>query len=175
MFERAVGVLRTIDAPLCCPKVDGKSCHWAVGWLLAYAASWKYSLDAMLAEYAKLPTVEPKCYVSAAAAHGHAQFVGVAQFRELDAVCDLHSAYPVNMQMCRLKFLEFALAAALPGVHRAVRRAYNACGPRAAAACRSNVWLADASYLALKPLEVVAELLRIVARVPLRELTRLYR
>ena len=86
------GVLWTIDAPIL--KGRWQIMSLGFGWLLAYAASWKYSLDAMLAEYAKLPTVEPKCYVSAAAAHGHAQFVGVAQFREQVAVCDLHSAYP---------------------------------------------------------------------------------
>lgn len=144
------------------------------GWFVGFAASWKLSLNAMLADYAALPTVEPSCYVSAAAANGHRRFVGVAQFAAAKAACDLHPAFPVNLQMCRLKFLEFALAAASPRLHAVVRRAYNALGPGAASVCRSNVWLADAGYVGLKPLEWLAELLRRFAKVALPRVAELY-
>lgn len=178
----------------------------AFGWLVAFGTSWKFSLDAMLAEYARLPTTPPNCYVSSAAACGHRRFVGVENFeaaaeersgalgrqglrslfngepgsvhgaaREGRAVCDLQNAFPVNDQMCRLKFLELALAAMSPRVHRIVRRAYNAFGPQAAAICRSSVWLADASYVAFKPLEWLAELIRVVAGVSALEVRGLYR
>ena len=170
----SVGLLRA-------PEVEGDRSKdqlqiWSLcsAWLLGFGASWKFSLDAMLAEYAKLPTVEPQCYVSAAAAHGHPRFVGVARIATEAAASDLLPAYPINLQMCRLKFLEFALAAAFPRVHRWVRWTYNALGPRAAAVCRSNVWLADASYVALKPLEWLAELLRMTAKVSLQRVTALY-
>lgn len=147
----------------------------AIGWLLGFGASWKFAVEAMLSEYSRLPTSPPNCYISTAAACGHRQFVGVERFaRSQVMACDLQSPFPVNDQMCRLKFLEFALAATSPSVHRCVRRVYNAFGPHAASICRSNVWLADASYVAFKPLEWLAELIRVAARVPSHNVQALY-
>ena len=142
-------------------------------WLLGFGASWKFSLDAMLAEYARLPTSPPSCYVSSAAACGHPRLVGVTQFTCAgNQSCDVD--FPVNMQMCRLKFLEFALAALSPCLHRLVRHTYDRVGPRAAAVCRSNVWFADASYLALKPAEAMAYLLQMHARVSSQRVREIY-
>ena len=147
----------------------------AFGWLVAFGASWKFSLDAMLAEYAQLPTSPPNCYISSAAAYGHRRFVGVDKFQKAHgAACNLQKAFPVNEQMCRLKFLEFALAAMSPRVHRIVRRAYNFFGPKAAAICRRSRWLADASYVAFKPMEWLAEGIRRAAGISARDLRRLY-
>jgi hypothetical protein len=144
------------------------------GWLLGFGASWKFSLDAMMAEYSKLPTAPPSCYISSAAACGHPRFVGVTQFSKLNRVSDCRAAFPLNAQMCRLKFLEFALAAFSPNLHRLVRRAYDVIGPRAAAVCRRNVWFADASYMALKPVEFAAYLVQVSSRVSSRQVCRLY-
>lgn len=124
------------------------------GWLTTWGVIWKISVDRMMAEYATLPTTNPNCYVCSAAASGHRRLVG-AQSRPDGVV--------VNTQMRRLKFLEFALAATSPACHRWLRRWYNRRGPGLARFCRRNVWFADATYLALKPLEWFAESVRRVA------------
>jgi hypothetical protein len=144
------------------------------GWLLGFGASWKFALDAMLAEYAKLPTTPPNCYVSSAAACGHPRFVGVTQYVVLEGEPHKHSGFPVNMQMCRLKFLELALAAFSPALHKAVRRLYDLIGPRAADLCRSNVWFADASYLVLKPVEGLACFVQTLSGVSSKRIRGLY-
>lgn len=146
----------------------------ASGWLVGFGASWKFSLDEMLAEYARLPTSPPNCYISSAAACGHPQFVGVTQFSALEPTNEVCDGFPLNEQMCRLKFLEFALAAFSPRLHRLMRRAYNAVGPHAAAVCRRNVWFADASYIAMKPLEFGAYLVQSLSRVTPQEVRGLY-
>ncbi len=112
--------------------------------------------------------------MSAAAACGHERFVGVTQFRDEQLDGNARMKAPVNLQMCRLKFLEIALEAAVPTIHRGIRRAYNAAGPHAAAVCCRSKWFADASYVMLKPLEWLAELLRIFAGVSSRRVRRLY-
>ena len=146
----------------------------SIGWMLGFGASWKFALDAMLAEYAKLPTSPPQCYISSAAAYGHRQFVGVAGFSQHEQVSDSPATFPINAQMCRLKFLEFALLAFSPGWHRFARSFYDAIGPRAAAFCRSNVWFADASYIALKPIELLACLVQNFSQVSQQQVFGLY-
>ncbi len=146
----------------------------SVSWLFGFAASWKLSLDAMLAEYAKLPTTPPKCYVSAAAAHGHPGFVGVHQFARTQKDASSPNPFPLNLQMCRLKFLEFTLAATSPTLHRNVRRFYDMVGPHAAVACRRNVWLADASYVALKPIEYLACCIQRLAGISTQRVREIY-
>lgn len=142
-------------------------------WLIAYGVSWKFALDAMLAEYEKLPTSPPKCYVTAAAACGHRGFVGVTKFSATDENRGCN-AFPVNLQMCRLKFLEFVLAATSPAMHQWIRSVYDTAGPWAASVSRSSVWLADASYLALKPLEWLAFFCQVLAGVPSDRVRKLY-
>ncbi len=120
-------------------------------WLVAWGVTWKLSIEAMLVEYSKLPTTNPNCYVSGAAASGHRQFVR-AELREDGAV--------VNQQMRRLKLLELAGATAFPRLHRIIRCGYDVLGPTLARGCRRCVWFADATYVLLKPLEWQSELLR---------------
>jgi hypothetical protein len=122
------------------------------GWAIAWGASWKLSVDIMFREYAQLPTTDPNCYVSTAAAHGHRRLVGG------------DGRGGLNPQTLRLKFLELALAAALPGFHRWLRRIYDRIGPPLARVCRHNIWIADASFLMLKPLEWTASILAKVTR-----------
>ncbi|WP_419189090.1 hypothetical protein [Stieleria marina] len=136
-----------------------------VAWLLAWIASWKLAVDLMLIEYAKLPTAQPNCYVSSAAAYGHRKWVGSQQ----------SPSGLVNQQMRELKFIEFALVAAAPGAHSILRRAYNFGGPKLASVCRSNVWFADLTFLALKPLEFMAKTLRQVCGISRFKIDQLYR
>ena len=175
-YVQAAFTLLRSPALVSTPKREVRSLFaLAFGWLVAFGASWKFSLDAMLAEYATLPTSPPNCYISSAAAYGHQRFVGVDQFQKAHgAARNLQNAFPVNEQMCRLKFLEFALAATSPRVHRIARRAYNTLGPKAAAFCRRSVWLADASYVAFKPVEWLAEGIRRAAGISARDVRRLY-
>ena len=130
-----------------------------------WSESWRSSIDIMLVEYSMLPT-NPNCYVCSAAARGHARFVRAERCSD---------GTSVNMQMRRCKFLEICLAACLPRVHQKVRKLYDATGPRLAACCGRSVWLADFSYVALKPFEWLGELLRIAFGYSSKRLLRLYR
>lgn len=146
---------------------------WTVaGWsslAVAWIATWKLALEVMLFEYARLPTTDPNCYVSSAAAHGHRRFVRAEQApgSGRDRI--------VNDQMRRLKFLELALLAANPPLHHRVRRFYDRLGPPLAKLCGRNPWFSDLTYLGLKPLEGVAELLRFSASIPAFRIRAVYR
>lgn len=135
-----------------------------VGWVISWAVSWKFGVDAMITEYSKLPVTDPSCYVSSAAAYGHRKFVR----------SELHPMGRVNLQMQRLKFLEFALAVAAPKLHRRIRQIYNNRGPGLARVCSWNVWFADATYIALKPLELCAVTLRKVLRTSKEAIRQIY-
>lgn len=84
---------------------------------------------------------------SSAAAHGHHWLVRAESAAGGSAA--------VNLQMRRLKLLEFALAAACPRLHRFARRSYNRLGPPLARICRRTAWLADAAYAALEARRVL--------------------
>lgn len=146
-----------------------KSLAATISLAAAWIAGWKVAVDLMLVEYAKLPTTDPNCYVSSAAAHGHRRLV-----RSRYIVDAPSGPILVNNQMRRLKFLEFALRAAVPRTHRQIRAAYDRFGPRLASGCRASAYLADVAYMLLKPLEWTAELLRIAARIPGSKVARLY-
>ncbi|MCA9219744.1 MAG: hypothetical protein KDA71_05415 [Planctomycetales bacterium] len=135
----------------------------------AWITGWKVAVDLMLVEYSKLPTTDPNCYVSSAAAHGHRRLVRSRSIDEPAA-----GPIQVNDQMRRLKFLEFALQAAHPRIHGKVRAVYDRFGPRLAAGCRASAYLADGAYLLLKPLEWAAELLRMAASIPGSKVAKLY-
>ena len=135
-----------------------------ISWLATFAASWKMAIETMMVEYAKLPTTDPNCYVSSAAAAGHHWLVRAQ--RTPSGV--------VSLQMKRCKFLEFALVAISPIAAAKLRKIYNRFGPHLARICHRNRWLADASYLALKPAEVLAVCCQWILRIDDREIMRLY-
>ncbi len=135
---------------------------WVVGW----AGAWKLALDIMLVEYSKLPTTDPNCYVSSAAAHGHPTLVGTCRCGD--------GVQPMNLQTRRLKFLEIVLKAALPGIHFRLRRVYDRVGPALARQCRRSIWFADATYLMLKPIEWLSEMIRIILRIRRSSIQCLY-
>ena len=134
-------------------------------WIASWFYSWKVAVDIMLIEYSKLPTTNPNCYVSSAAANGHRRLVGT----------ETSGAGVVNRQMQHLKFIEFAVAAAFPKTHRRVRDLYDQVGPVLAGVCGKNVWFADVTYLALKPIEYLACLVQLSAGVPSNTIRSIYR
>lgn len=131
----------------------------AGAWLVAYGSSWILAVRQTLVDYEKLPTSDPNCYVSSAAAHGHATLVGSFE------VAHDGSPVVVNRQMQEMKCLELAFAVTLPKAHRLVRRVYNFVGPKLAWVCRRNAWFADVSFLMLKPVEWMAVCVRRIARI----------
>ncbi|MCA9216346.1 MAG: hypothetical protein KDB27_24930 [Planctomycetales bacterium] len=135
-----------------------------IAWLVAWAGAWRASIELMFIEYAKLPTTNPNCYVSSAAAHGHRRFVGAA----------IQNGTTANMQMCRLKLLEFGLRAASPLLHRSIRETYDMYGPLLAKTCRQNVWFADTTYLLLKPIEYIAVGIQLFSNISEADVRRLY-
>jgi hypothetical protein len=122
----------------------------AFTWLAAFLAACRWAIVRSLQEYARLPVEQPGgCYVASAAAYGHATVVQSAEVVAADGM-----PVRVNRQLRILKAGELALRALAPGVHRRIRRGYDAIGPLAAR-CLANPYLADSAYLTLKPAEWV--------------------
>ena len=135
------------------------------GGCIAWYASWRASLDVMTTEYVSLPSAV-NCYVSTAAARGHQWLVKV------DSLAG--EGMRISRQTKRLKFLELAIRAAAPAAHQRLRDAYDAIGPSLARVCLKSVWFSDMTYVCLLPLELVAELLRCVARFPSSRIREIY-
>ena len=135
-----------------------------VSWMATLGASWKIAIETMMVEYAKLPTTDPNCYVSSAAASGHCWLVRTQQ----------SGLGVVSLQMKRCKFLEFVLVASVPATAAKLRKIYNRFGPALARICRSNCWFADATYLALKPLEVIAVFCQRILKIEDCQILKIY-
>lgn len=121
-----------------------------LAWLGGFAASWSLAIMRMLQLYSELPPQPPDCYIATAAANGHPHFVGS---REVTLANGAHLR--VNAQLQRLKCAELALKATVPGLHKTLRFMYDAVG-RPLARRMTNPFVADAAYLLLKPVELVA-------------------
>lgn len=144
---------------------------FGLGWIVAYVINWKLSIDLMLVEYRGLPITDPNCFVSSAAANGHSWLVNAHsnESGETDQKPSL-----VNLQMQRLKFLEFTLKAVFPRVHAPIRKAYNQFGPILASCCKQNKLTADMTFLMLKPIEWTAIALRVLFGVSRMQIRQIY-
>ena len=112
-----------------------------------WLASWWWSRQV----YESLPNEAPQgCFVVTAAGRGHVKFVG--PFREME-----HRGRKVraNQQLITLWQFEDFWRGNWPCSHRLFRRFYNRFGPKLAAQIHSP-WVADLIFLALKPLEILA-------------------
>ena len=121
----------------------------SLGWMAAWLITWRTAVAQVLAEYANLPMEPPTCFLATVAAEGDAGFVG----SEPTSVAG--RTFPVTRQLRRFKAFELILRRFLPDVHRSLRRVYDSLGPRLAERL-SRPWLADATWLLLKPIEMVA-------------------
>lgn len=131
--------------------------------LIAWLIQWRFAILAMLDEYSKLPTTDPNCYLSSAASYGHPLLTRATRRGQV-TVC-----------MRRLKFLEIAFKVSMPATHRLVRRGYDVFCPPLARFCQRNTLPASATCLALMPLEILAELLRVGLRIERRRIDAIYR
>ena len=134
-------------------------------WLLAFLASWRTGSNLNDACGVRDP---PRRHHPAATSprprqQGHACLVG-----------RIENA-PFNLQLRRLKFLECAFRALWPRGHRRLRHVYDRLGPPLASLCRLSPWFADVTFLLFKPLEVVAECVRISLRVPRSNVEQLWK
>jgi len=152
-----------------------------ISWLVAFLITWRYAIESMMLEYSNLPTSDPNCYVSAVAAKGHPRLVGTTSKRTTSKSTPFqgdgrggNGSGQVNRQMKRLKFLEFALQAVAPKLHRSIRRFYNCSGPKAARLLSHSIWLADFAFLTLKPLEWLAIAVQILTKIPDRRINKIY-
>ena len=136
----------------------------AAGWYL----SWKAAVDLMFEVYSTLPT-NRNCYITSAAAHGHSLLVG----REGDFELDQEEVVTLQMQRC--KFVEICLATACPRSHAHIRYIYDRLGPPLAKLCGRNVWFADITYLACKPIEWLAVGLCYASATPADRIRSIYR
>ncbi len=76
--------------------------------------------------------------------------------------------------MRRLKFLELVFKVSMPRTHRLCRQTYDATCPPLARVCQSNIYIATATCLLLKPLELLAELLRLTLRIERLQVRSIY-
>lgn len=114
---------------------------------------WVWSVMWSRNVFEALPDKAPDCFVVTAAASGHKQFVG--SFLETS-----HNGrkLPANQQLITLWQFEALWRTHAPASHAICRRVYNHVGPVVARRITSP-WLADATYIAIKPMELVARLI----------------
>ena len=118
---------------------------WLASWL------WSRSL------YVSLPDqAPPGCFIVTAAGRGHVAFVGTHIKIERNGRSLL-----VNQQLITFWHFENRWRSFAPLSHRIFRCVYNRVGPIIAARIRSP-WLADFTYLALKPLELIAKIINVM-------------
>jgi hypothetical protein len=114
---------------------------WLASWL------WSRSL------YASLPNQEPGgCFIVTAAGHGHPAFVG----RHIEIERNGRRLL-INQQLITFWQFEELWRNFAPRSHRIFRGGYNRIGPMIASWIKSP-WLADFTYLALKPFEFMVKL-----------------
>ena len=102
--------------------------------------------------YASLPETSG-CFVVTAAGRGHHRLVG--PFFEIKRGDAERTA---NRQLLTFWQFEELLRRHFPRVHSALRRLYNSTGPFVARRI-SRTWMADIVYIALKPVEMAAEIM----------------
>ncbi|HXT13162.1 MAG TPA: DUF6688 family protein [Candidatus Angelobacter sp.] len=109
--------------------------------------------------YAGLPDRAPTCFVVTAASRGHRRIVG-----PFFATTRRGQMRFANQQLLTFWQFEFFWQSCSPRTHAAFRRVYNRIGPIVAGHIQSP-WLADAVYVALKPIEILALLLNLAVIV----------
>jgi hypothetical protein len=118
-----------------------------VGSLPFWLASWLWSRSL----YAALPDKAPDgCFIVTAAGHGHAEFVGPHFEVEHNGRRRL-----ANQQLVTFWQFENLWRVSSPRSHALFRKIYNGVGP-IVARCISSPWLADLTFIVLKPLEWLA-------------------
>lgn len=123
-------------------------------YLISLACSlpfWLWSWLLSRSEYASLPQKAPDCFIVTAAGQGHAAFVGTHIEIERNGRRLLANQQLITFWQFEDLWRNFA-----PRSHRIFRCGYNRVGPMIAAQIKSP-WLADFTYLAIKPLELVAK------------------
>jgi hypothetical protein len=119
-----------------------------IGSLPFWLVSWLWSQNT----YASLPDQPSRCFVVTAASQGHVCCVG-----PFVAITHHGRLRLANQQLLTFWQLESSWHARFPRSHAAFRRIYNRIGPIVADRIQSP-WLADATYLALKPAGWLARL-----------------
>ncbi len=142
-FGRAIQLIKKSDLKFW-------SYLWTMqGSLPLWFLSWFWSLKM----YQDLPDKAPdNCFVATAASHGHASLVG--PFFETE---HRGQRLRANQQLITLWQFEKRWQQRFPNGHRSFRRFYNYFGRNVASQIRSP-WLADVTFLALKPVEWLAKI-----------------
>ncbi|MEM7313635.1 MAG: DUF6688 family protein [Planctomycetota bacterium] len=114
------------------------------GWLAGFAAALILKIPLAWRLYQRLPDDPPSCFIVTAAARGHRSFV--------QSRYDATTGMWVNPQLETFRWFETKLQEVAPAAHWCLRAVYNRVGPIVARHI-CNLWLADAMYVLLKPLE----------------------
>ena len=122
--------------------------YWST--FLAGTPFWGLSIWQSIRTFDSLPEQAPDCFVVTAAMRGHASLVG-----PFSSAIRCGHVREVNRQLLTFWTFEAVWSRRWPKSHQRFRRFYNAMGPRLARRI-SNPYLADAVFVALKPLEWLA-------------------
>lgn len=126
---------------------------WGIGFVACYGLAYRRTMEAL----SRLPEVKPEdCFLATAGAQGHPWLVRSWEWKTKSG------ATRVNRQLALLKAGEMVIQATSPRTHALMRRIYNRYGPPLAAKVRHPL-VADALYLALKPIEWTVALVLAVA------------
>jgi hypothetical protein len=122
--------------------------------------SLRAAIALMYSEYTKLPTMNPNCYLTAAA-----QYANLRVRRTFGDSMDIGG---VSRQTRRLKFLECVLRVAWPTGHARFRRVYDGVGPAWAKWISAHRGVATVTFLAFVPLEWAAIAMSFALRIRIR-------
>jgi hypothetical protein len=122
--------------------------------MLGSSPFWIWSVVWSRNTYLSLPNVAPTgCFIVTAATRGHRRVVGpLVSFSHRGQIRE------ANLQLLTFWRFEASWQQLAPSTHARFRRIYNRCGPTLARRLGSP-WAADAAYLALKPLEILARVM----------------
>lgn len=128
------------------------------GSILGTLPFWFGSVIWSQSTYTSLPDTQQGCFIITAAGHGHRKFVG--PFTEIKR----HGRrIQANQQLVTFWEFESLWRNYEPCTHRFFRRIYNRFGPTIAAHIQSP-WLADLTYIAVKPVEIAVKLAILILR-----------
>ena len=115
--------------------------------LLGSAPFWIYTVIFARNEYLQLSDTKPECFIVTAASTGHTQLIG-----PFVTVTRRGQPRRINLQLYRFWSFEHKWRQHFPRSHRCFRVVYNRTGPLVSRYIR-NPWLADLTYILLKPAE----------------------
>lgn len=114
-------------------------------WIMGWSAAWIIAINRAIEVYSKLPKDPPDCYIATVAANTNLVKTKVIPLKN-------GQVFSVTKQLQHFKLFEIILKTLLPDFHKILRSIYDNIGLKLSKQIKTQ-WLANFSYLLLKPLE----------------------